>query len=176
MSINLIDFKKCVELAFCEVDDITPLGYSEYDEVIFNSRSISSFKRIPNEIENVAWASFVIGRPTGFHTDMFKTFQDLYKSKYNETEYFKGFKITIGGFSKIENDIINECLAKAKLLISEITSDFTMKIVKKHMTPETKSYFEYKHFHLCRIDRIEILILNLNEEFEILPLTSVLKN
>jgi hypothetical protein len=44
MSINLIDFKKCVELAFCEVDDITPLGYSEYDEVIFNSLSISSFK------------------------------------------------------------------------------------------------------------------------------------
>jgi hypothetical protein len=67
MSINLIDFKKCVELAFCEVDDITPLGYSEYDEVIFNSRSISSFIRILNEIENVAWASFVIGRSTGFH-------------------------------------------------------------------------------------------------------------
>ncbi len=175
MSINLQDFKKCVELAFCEISDVSRLAYSECDEVIFNSRSISKYKRLPNEIENIEWASLMRGRLTGFHTDMFKTFEDMYKSKYNGTNYYKGLKIKLGSFATISNDVINECLSKTILMISEHSNDYTLKIIKKHMTESSKLAYEHRHLHRCKIDSIEILILNLNEEFEILPLTSVLK-
>jgi hypothetical protein len=175
MSLNLGDFKKCVELAFCEISDIKQLRYTECDEVVFNSRAISKYKRLPNEIEKIEWASLVTGRATGLHTDMFRNFEEMYKSKYNGINYFKGFKITIGSFVTIDNETINECLLKTSLLISEISNEYTLKIVKKHLAESSRHAYNYRHFHLCRIDRIEILILNLNEEFEILPLTSVLK-
>jgi hypothetical protein len=44
------------------------------------------------------------------------------------------------------------------------------------MTRATKCAYDKKHFHICRIESIEILRLNLNDEYEISTLSTVLKS
>jgi|GEM_PF-4569919 len=118
---TLEDYTKNIALGFAEITDITNERVYNSRSIIFDVRAISKFKRIPLDYPKIPWASKVDNRATGLQVFTFKSKEELFLQKYPSDGYVKGYLVSVGLLSKIENDLIDECFIKSCLLVNELT-------------------------------------------------------